>query len=276
MRRAVVASILCARLLWPAAARGDEDIKKTCAAAFSTAQRLMRSGSLLEARKKLVLCGSPQCPAVMRPDCQQWLTSVETSIPTVVFQVSAETRAAPQEVWLTLDDGEPFALDGRAVSLDPGTHTITFAANGFRSVTRQFVVTEGERLRREIATLEPLPPPPRVEEPRLTLLPAMPMAKKRSPVPTIIALSGTALATVGAITFGVKARNDENGLESCFGSCSQGAVDHVRKEYLLTNVFIGVAVVGLATSVVLWLMYKRQPRASSITVGRPGLQLATF
>jgi hypothetical protein len=276
MRRAVVVSLLCTQLLWPAGAHGEEDMKKTCAAAFSTAQRLMRSGSLLEARKKLVLCGGPQCPAVMRPDCQEWLGGVEKSIPTVVFQVSPETLAMPQDVRLTLDDGEPFALDGRAIGVDPGAHTITFAAEGFRPVSRQFVVSEGERLRREIATLEPLPPTPRVEEPRLNLIPPAPVAKKGITVPIIIALSGSALATAGAITFGVKARSDERDLESCYTHCPDAEVSHVRKEYLLTNIFIGVAAVGLATSVVLWILHKRQPRASSSGAGNPGLQLATF
>lgn len=277
MPRAWLAALLCARLLWPAEARADEESKKTCAAAFTAAQRLMRGGSLLEARKKLVLCGGPQCPAVMQADCQQWLASVESSIPTVVFQVTAGGGEPPQEVRLALDGGDAVALDGRALSLDPGPHSVTVTANGFRPVTRQFVVSEGERLRREVVVLEPLPAPPPIEAVAKPVpLVAPPETKRRLTLPIIAALSGTALASIGAVYFGVNARRDDRDLDSCYGQCSQQQVDHVRNQYLWTNISIGVAAAGLATAVVLWIVQRRPPPAVPSSAGGFGVQLGTF
>jgi hypothetical protein len=277
MRRALLASLLCARLLWPAEARADEESKKTCAAAFTSAQRLMRSGSLLEARKKLVLCGGPQCPAVMQPDCQQWLASVENSIPTVVFQVSASTGVPPQEVRLALDGGDAVALDGRALSLDPGPHSATFTADGFRPVTKPFALSEGTKLQREMVSMEALPPAPRIE---IVPKPAPPLAppesKSRLTLPIIFALSGTVLASAGAVYFGVNARRDDRDLESCYGNCTQPQVDRVQREYLWTNISIGVAAAGLATAVVLWLVQRRSTPPSTNSASGVGVQLGTF
>lgn len=276
MRRALLATLLCARLLWPAEARGDEEAKKTCAAAFTAAQRLMRSGSLLEARKKLVLCGGPQCPAVMQSDCQQWLASVENSIPTVVFQVSASTGVLPQEVRVALDDGEAVALDGRALSLDPGPHSATFTADGFRPVSKPFVLNEGSKLQRETVSMEPLPPAPRIEivpQPAPPTTP--PESKGRLTLPIILALSGTALASAGAVYFGVNARRDDRDLDPCDRHCPQSQVDHVRREYLWTNISIGVAAAGLATAVVLWLVQRRSPPPPTSS-GGVGVPLGTF
>jgi hypothetical protein len=276
MGRALLASLLCARLLWPTAARGDEEAKKACAAAFSAGQRLMRSGSLLEARKTLVLCGGPQCPAVMQADCQQWLSSVENSIPTVVFQVAAETGAVPQEIGLSLDGGDPFAHDGRAVSLDPGPHSVTFVADGFAPVTKQFVLSEGEKLRREAVSLQPLPAP-RVDVVPKPLPPATPPESRLGlTLPIVVALSGAALASVGAVYFGVNARKDDRGLDSCYGQCPQQQVDHVRNQYLWTNISIGVAAAGLATAVVLWIVHKRPATSSAGQVGWVGVPLGRF
>ena len=274
MRRTLLASLLCARLLWPAGARGDEESKKTCAAAFTAAQRLMRGGSLLEARKKLVLCGGPQCPALMQPDCQQWLANVETSIPTVVFQVSPQ---APQDVSLSLDGGESFELDGRALSVDPGTHNVTFMAKGFRPVSKQFVISEGVKLQRETVVLQPLPAPPSIESaPKPMPVFAPPEKKSSLTVPIIVVLSSTALASIGAVYFGVKARSDDRGLQSCYGECSRQQVDHVRNEYLWANISMGVAAAGLATAVVLWLVHRNSSPSSTGSLGKVGVQLGTF
>jgi hypothetical protein len=272
MRRALMASLLCARLLWPAGARGDEESKKTCAAAFTAAQRLMRSGSLHEARKKLVLCGGPQCPALMRPDCQQWLANVEASIPTVVFQVYPQPL---EDLSLSLDGGDSFALDGRAISVDPGNHNVTFMAKGFLPVTKQLVILEGEKLQRETVVLEPAPPSIEIApKARPALVP--PEKKSSLTWPLVVTLSGTALAGIGAVYFGVNARSDDRALQSCYGECSQQKVDHVRNEYLWANISMGVAAAGLATAVVLWLVHRHSSSSTTESLGRTGIQLGTF
>jgi hypothetical protein len=274
----VLTCVVCAWLLGTPRARADEESKRTCASAFANAQRLMRAGSLLEAKKKLVICGGPQCPVAMHPDCQQWLASVEASIPTVVFQVALAPGQSAGTVQLSVDGGDPVPLDGRAVSIDPGTHDVTFVASGFRPTTKHFVVSEGEKLRREVVTLAPSLEVRRNDERAgpIALAPAQPQAGEgrasRVTAPVIIAGSGAVLAGIGALYFGVKARSDDRQLSNCTPDCPRGQVDDVRRGYLLTNLSIGVAAVGLTTAIVLYLLQGRsvkRPMSSALGIG-PG------
>lgn len=256
----------------PVSARGQEDAKRTCATAFTSAQRLMRSGDLLEARKKLVLCGGPECPEIMHADCQQWLSNVEASLPTVVFQVVSSAGTAPEGVRMSLDGAEPMVLDGRALPMNPGEHELVFEASGFRTSGRRLVVSEGEKLRREVVPLEPTPTPKvSAELPAKRLStsgqPSKPSASRRLTVPVIVAASGAALAGVGAIYFGLKARSDERDLDRCRPSCTRDTVDHVKSEYLWANLSIGLAAAGITTATVLFLTSGKSPAPAATTVG---------
>lgn len=260
----IMACAICGVLAPARPGRADDDSKKTCASAFSGAQRLMRGGRLLEARKMLLLCGGPQCPAVMHPDCQQWLASVEASTPTVVFQVSAGKGELSGDVAITVDDGESMPLDGRALSMDPGAHEVTFVADGFVTTHRRIVVSEGEKLHRESVEMLPVPaavatdarPAPGPAETERGV------RRSRLTAPVLVA-SGAALAAGAlAVYLGLKARSDDRGLGQCSPSCTRDRVDQVKSEYLWTNVSIGLAVAGLATATVLVLVHgdPAQPR----------------
>jgi hypothetical protein len=54
-------------------------------------------------------------------------------------------------------DGKPLVgrLDGTAVAVDPGQHAFTFEVSGQPSVTKGFVLKEGEKLRRERVVIGP-------------------------------------------------------------------------------------------------------------------------
>jgi hypothetical protein len=268
---------LCACLAGLAQARAQDDAKRVCASAFASAQRLMRTGHLLEARKKLVLCGGPECPEIMHPDCQRWLSSVEASLPTLVFQVTSAAGAQIEAVRMSVDGEDGLVLDGRAVSMDPGPHALVFEADGFRATRRQLVVSEGEKLRREVVLLDPLPgstssaqavlpanrpgaASPPVHRPAL--------APRRLTLPVVAAASGAVLAGVGAVYFGLAARSDDRDLERCSPHCGRDVVDHVKREYLLANLSIGLAVAGATTAAVLFFA---QRRASPPSTSRLGL-----
>jgi hypothetical protein len=240
----------------------------------------MRTGSLLEARKKLVLCGGPECPDVMHADCQRWLSSVEASLPTVVFQVSSSSGSAPSAVRVSLDGTEAILLEGRALPMDPGEHEAVFEAVGFRSSSRHLVVLEGEKLRREVVILDPVPAPKVVSElPAKRLVPPSPAAnpptvdaspRRRLTMPVVVAGSVAVLAGAGAIYLGLAARSDERDLDLCRPGCSHEQVDHVKREYLLANVSIGLAAAGVTTAVVSYLL---QGKSSSPPVATLGLDL---
>ncbi len=272
----------CALLAWASAGHANEDSKKLCASAFTSAQRLMRSGNLIEAKTKLIQCGGLECPAAMHPDCQQWLSSVEASIATVVFEVFSANGQPATEVNMAVDGGDPIALDGRAVSFDPGPHDLTFEAAESTTTKKHVVVSEGEKLRRETVRLDPLPVA------RHPITPAGPTSigqtqgenppsrATRLTAPVLVAASAAALAGASALCFGLKARSDDRNLDGCApaSSCSREATDQVRREYLWTNLSIGLAAASATTAIVLFLIHDRSttsPNTSlSIRLGPDG------
>ena len=254
---------LCSLFAWAPASHANEDSKKLCASAFTSAQRLMRAGSLIEAKTKLIQCGGLECPAAMNPDCQQWLSSVEASIATIVFEVFSADGQPVSEVSMAVDGGDPIALDGHAVSFNPGPHDITFEGAGLSSTKKHVVVSEGEKLRRETVRLDHLPVARRPSTPASPTS-VVPMVggdaqsrATRLTTPVIIAASGVALASASAIYFGLKARSDDRNLDGCApaSSCSREATDQVQREYLWTNISIGLAAASATTEIVLFLIH---------------------
>jgi hypothetical protein len=243
--------------------------KKACAAAFAGAQRQMRAGALLEAKKNLHMCGGPQCPRAMHSECQRWLSGVEASIPTVVFRVLATDGRSPGEVSFTLDGGDPSRLDGRAVGMDPGTHEVRFEAVGFQTSNQRVVVSEGEKLRNEFITLipmvaakpeatgnrpgqaDPLAPPP------------SPARPSRFTLPVAVAAAVSVAGGFGAVYFGMKARSDDRRLEDCSPTCTWDAVNQVKREYLWTNLSLGMAAAGITTATVLFILNGRPGRLAT-------------
>ena len=275
----LVAAMLGLFLSWPVVGRSEEESKKVCASAFVDAQRSIRSGHLRAAKDNLVLCGSPRCPQVMHSECQRLLFTVETSIPTVVFKVTLQGPSPSEansssDVSIAVDGGEPVPFDDRAMALDPGAHDFTFTASGFRAVSKHIVVGEGEMLRREQVILSASLVSPRAEEPKLLAFAPSESVRVSAPrkksliVPLIISSSMAALASASAVYFGIQARSDDHALDSCAptATCSVNAADRVRREYLWTNVSIGAAVAGLATSTVLFLLNNKEPKKANRTV----------
>jgi len=280
-RLGLITCTLCVCVARTPVGRADEESKRTCAAAFANAQRLMRTGNLIEARKKLMLCGGPQCPAVMNSDCQQWLSSVEASMPTVVFQVSSAAGPPPKDVLLSVDGGDSVPLDGRAVGVDPGAHDVTAEAGGYHTTTKRFVVSEGEKLRREVVILAPLsvvrPNPSRTNPTQTPPENALNVEAHttRFTLPVVIVSSGTVLAGISAVYFGLEARADDRRLGNCTPDCTREAVDHTKREYLWTNLSIGIAAAGITTAAVLFFIHghstaRPTPTALSIGVGPAG------
>jgi hypothetical protein len=265
-------AVLCVLLAWTPAGHANEDSKKVCASAFASAQRLMRSGNLIEAKTKLIQCGGLECPVAMNPDCQQWLSSVEASIATIVFEVFSADGQPASEVTMAVDGGDPIVLDGRAVSVNPGPHDITFEAAAAAPTKKHVVVSEGEKLRRETVRLDPLPAS------RLRSTPVgpgigqsqsenSPSRATRLTTPVVIAASGAALAGASALYFGLKARSDDRNLDGCApaSSCSREATDQVRREYLWTNLSIGLAAASATTAIVLFLIHDRSTTPTNST-----------
>jgi hypothetical protein len=236
----------------------------------------MRAGKLLDAEKKLLLCGGPQCPAAMHPDCERWLSSVEASTPTVVVHVSSTLGPLTKDVRFSVDGGDTVPVDGRAIGVDPGAHELTVEATGYWTATKPFVVSEGEKLHSEVVALTPLAPLP-TNDSRARPTPSAPTEAvrveshvPRLTLPIVIISSGAALAGISAVYFGVRARADDRQLANCTPDCSQAAVDHVKREYLWTNLSIGLAAAGITTAALLFLIHghsAKQPTTALLGIG---------
>jgi hypothetical protein len=164
-RFAIAASLAATLCLVSVSSKADLT-KGQCVDANAKGQDLRRDGKLTEAREQLRQCSAQACPAMVRDDCTKRLDELEGAQPTIAFEVKDTSGADVSAVKVTVD-GQPLTdkLDGTALPVDRGTHVFTFIMAGQPPVTRTFVLTEGEKGRRERIALgveaspAPLPAP---------------------------------------------------------------------------------------------------------------------
>jgi hypothetical protein len=254
------------------------DSTRQCLGAYEAGQRLRQAGDLVTAAGELRVCGGPACPVRMQGDCQRWLDDVERSIPTVIFRVRNEQGVRLANVTLSIDGDAPRRLDGRALLMNPGEHRVVFQHPGYQSLETPVFVTEGEKLEpREIVlgSLVHLDPP----EPLLLSAEATEVSDGTrasqpghsfSPWPLALGAIGV-VGGAGFVFFGVRAKSGETDLERCSPDCSPAHVDDVKRDYLWSNVSLGVGLAGLAAAG-LWLLLD-EPAAQASTTPRHGVRL---
>jgi len=232
-----------------------------CAAAYEDGQRLMTKALLLESAKQFRYCGSPACPAVMHAECLRFLDRVEAMTPSVVIRLEPEL---PVQARVSIDEGLPVALDGRALSLDPGTHRLRLSAPGYAVADRQFLVAEGETLKMIEVQLVPLPRP----RPSELAKPRLAPATSPSVVPWIVTGAIAGIGAAGLTYWGLKARNGEAALSDCSPDCPASRVNAVKGDYRLANVSLGVGVTGLVAMAV-WYALSPSSTARRTTAVSP-------
>lgn len=120
---------------------------QACAKAYEDAQVQRNSGHLKSAQDQLRICVQDQCPDFVRSDCVNWLSEVNSALPTVTFAAVDSSGADLFEVKVSVD-GVVVAesLDGRAIELDPGQHQLVFEYQGAK-VEQKLLVRQGEKNR---------------------------------------------------------------------------------------------------------------------------------
>lgn len=273
-RRGAMLYVLSLCATCPKSGHADVDAKRRCVRAYEDAQTSKREGKLLDAKDKLLLCSGAQCPEVMHRDCQRWHDEVEASIPTVVFRAETSAGSPVPSASASVDGAGAIALDGRAVSLDPGRHTVRFSAEGYSPEAKTLDVSEGEKLRREIVVLAPMQSKSNrkgnatLEKKPAPTPDAEPQTQSHLTLPIVVSASVAVLGGVGATYYGLKARSGEENLETCSPSCSRERVDGVKRDYLLANTSLGLAAAGLIVTTVLFVFEFRTPdRTQSARLG---------
>jgi hypothetical protein len=170
-----LAASIAAALWFLSASSGADATKDQCVDANTKGQDLRRDGKFSAAREQLRQCTAASCPAMVRDDCTKRLDELENAQPTIAFEVKDASGADVSTVKVSVD-GQPLAdrLDGTALAIDRGSHVFTFTVAGQTPLTRTFVLTEGNKGRREkiglgalAATPLVVPPPPAVVPERM-------------------------------------------------------------------------------------------------------------
>lgn len=259
-----VTTLLGALVVTPASA---SESTAACLQAYESGQRSRQEGDLVSAADEFLVCGGPACPARMQRDCQRWLDDVERSIPAVVFRVRDDAGNLLRDVSVSIDGGAPRRLDGRALLMNPGEHEVVFESAGCRPLRTPVFVTEGEKLEPREVTLATLA----AASGEQGALPSSsgvtlesPGAAAEEPSRSTLAWPLTAgalglLGGAGFVYFGVAAKHGESDLERCTPRCSQAQVDDVKQDYLVSNVSLGISLVGLVGAAVLLLLDEPAP-----------------
>lgn len=237
------------------AAESQSTDKTSCADAYKSAQVQRKNGTLKRARESLLVCVSDRCPSVLQPDCTRWLTEVEAALPSLAFAAKGADGHDLSAVKVTVD-GQVLTevLDGKAVPIDPGNHTLRFETLGETPIDQSIVVREGEKSRIVSVSWAKLAEPDAAGS-------AVAPVHTKPPVAAWVfgGLGVASLATFGALAVhGTMRRSDLK--SSCYGHCTDADVSSVKTEFAIGDVALGVGIVSAAISSVLFLSNRSTER----------------
>ena len=260
-----------------AADRADAATTAACLKANDEAQQLRKRHQLSQSIERLKVCSQPNCPNAVQRDCMQWLHEVEAALPTLSF--SAKNAAGEDltsvSVWM---DGTQLleSLTGTSVPVDPGQHTFRFDHDGEPSVSRDILVSEGDKARKIEVRFGAANQPTAVAKP----IPIAPIVL--SAVGGVALLSGLILYAErrGAIPEVCKDTTDVEVGGSHANQCQRGAtqadVDQAKAAADVSYVGLGLALGGAATLAagLSWLIIDRAtPQSTQAARVRPAIGL---
>ncbi len=240
----ILVAVTVAGVAFVVPARADD---AACIAASEAVIPMRKDGKLHDALTQLAVCASATCPAEVRAECVQRIEAVKASMPTLILGAKDTGGNDRRDVAVTVDGAPlPGALDGRAIDLDPGEHTLRFELAGQPSQEKKVVLRQGEKDRRETVVIGPAPPaPPSFWTTRRTLA-------------VVSAGLGVVGLGIGAAFGGYAISSQSAEKSACSAStCASypiGVEDYNTAQKNATGATVGLAVGGVlaATGVVLW------------------------
>ncbi len=233
-------------------ASADQVTAQQCADSYVSAQTLRQDGDLTGARAQLLICASASCQTTVQKDCAQWLTEVDSSLPSVVFDIQG---ADVKDVHIQVDgvDVDDEARAGRALVVNPGRRKFTFKAASGKLVTLDVTVLEGQKNKTVKVSLGTQPKAGDADPP------------DQPPVDSAGNHGAGALpwvfVGVGAVGFGLatafwldsQGKLDDLDGSGCAPNCPAGDRDAVEQSRLIGDIGFGVGVVSLGVAVAIWL-----------------------
>lgn len=254
------------------------DDKQICLDASEKAQQLKIDGKLVEAREQLALCSQKACPKLVRQDCTQWMSELLTALPSVV--PAAKDRKGRDIVDVRVSvDGKVLTetLDGKALVIDPGVHSLHFETSGAPARDETVVVKPGEKNRIVTVTFATgdddaaTPSGPAAGTDAQT----GPTSSSSAPVAAYVFGSLGVAALGAALIVQLGANSDAGNLrDTCAPKCKQSDVDDIQTKYTIAGVTAGVGGALVITGALLFLL--RGGGSGSRAGARTGLPSVTF
>jgi hypothetical protein len=254
---AVVSAIAIAR---PASGQEKLD-KKECPGAAEKTQRLRSEGKLREAREQAVLCARAQCPGVIRRDCEPWLSEIDAALPTIVVGAKDGGKDVI-DVKVSIDGAQvATVLDGKAIAINPGAHTLKYERDGSATVEEKVVIREGEKARQVTVVF-----PSKIaakDEPKKNLYDRGVDDKQAggSIVPGVI-VGVIGAAGIGSFFFfHLSAKSDIDDLRArCAPRCAESEVSDVNTKIIIADISLGAGVVALGIATYLIIARPSAPK----------------
>jgi len=258
-----------------------------CLSANDKSIAMRNEHKLLGARTQSLVCAASSCPAEVRKECERRIDLVNASMPTVVFEAKDGSGNDLSAVTVKMD-GALLAerLEGTAMPLDPGAHTFTFDAAGQPQITKQLVVREGQKDRRETiqfgtpagaSTAKPTPAVTTVTTPSTSL--AASGDTGGGSTQKIVGYGTIGLGVVGVAIgtiFGLQSMSKHNDAKAaCPAACADAngvkLWDDARSAGNISTVGFVVGALGLAGGTILVLSAK--PANAQVGVGPGSIRL---
>jgi hypothetical protein len=218
-----------------------------CVDAFRRAQDLRDQAKLVAARAALRECAQDACSEVIRRKCREWLPLVEADLPSLAVVASGADGRDLLDARLRIDGAELGApLDGRAIDLDPGAHTVVMES-GAQRLEERVVLAQGEKNRVLRLRLAPAPEPPRAPP----LMPPPPRRPWASPLALTGFSLGAATLVAGAITGGLALSRGAALRDECAttAGCGQSDIDASYRLAHASTALCTIAGVGVAVGI---------------------------
>ncbi len=236
---AIAPALVVAYLLTPASARADA----TCISAYEQTQTLRKDGKPLASKAQAAICSRESCPALLTKDCTKWLAELDAIIPSVVLDPRTPAGALRADAHVKIDGTRSTEkVDGKALPLEPGSHTLVFEADGSAPVERTFVLKEGEKSKKVTVTMALAEPSP-----------AASSAGRPIPIGVWIFGGATVIALATSAVFAVDGLGKKSDLDKCKPRCAGPDVDAMSSSFTLADVALGAGVMAGAAAVYLFL-----------------------
>jgi hypothetical protein len=237
--------LLPAVLLGASVARADTI--DACVSAVTMGQQLQREGKLRDARGSFLTCIRHECPPEVVGVCDRLLAAVEGSLPTVVLGARDSEGRDLVTVRVFVDGSLVMdALDGRAMPIDPGAHTLRFEEPSGMTVEQTVVIREAEKNRALTVTLK---------RPAVAM-PDAPRPERPAPPPPVAAYVLAGVGGIALASFTYLAIHGQSQYDECRShNCPSSTVDALSVDRALALGALGIGVVSLGAAA--WLVLSR-------------------